>query len=297
MQDIFIKNLLRAKDALNFLGANKVSCNYSGGGDEGDINEVKVTYENNSEIPGLIENHLVTIFEESSYTNQISRVTISYEDAIRILCQKAIDHFGHAGYGNDDGGCGSFCINSNGLITLDHTDYGTVQGCAHLFSMALNSENDESYFSQTQKSRLETLGEKLGDLGYESISIYGEFTNNNLSTFTLNDQLSNKHLCGETLTEIQNILRPLANQLFSDFESKFDPEYKENCEDFGNVSLYATFKVKDGLFSGHLEEPTEGEEDNTEYNHEIDLESYFAKKTDTNEPSNEAHVSRKIQRI
>lgn len=50
---------------------------------------------------------------------------MALQDALELLCDQAIDHFGHAGFENNDGGRGAMSLSSSEGLTLEHSDYYT----------------------------------------------------------------------------------------------------------------------------------------------------------------------------
>jgi len=50
---------------------------------------------------------------------------MALQDALELLCDQAIDHFGHAGFENNDGGRGVMSLSSSEGLTLEHSDYYT----------------------------------------------------------------------------------------------------------------------------------------------------------------------------
>lgn len=51
---------------------------------------------------------------------------MALQDALELLCDQAIDHFGHTGFENNDGGRGAMSLSSSEGLTLEHSDYYTV---------------------------------------------------------------------------------------------------------------------------------------------------------------------------
>lgn len=72
------------------------------------------------------------------YGTEVKRMTL--EEALELLCDQVIDHFGHSGFENNDGGRGEMSLNSSEGLTLEHTDYYTE---SNEYSHTLEAGADE----------------------------------------------------------------------------------------------------------------------------------------------------------
>jgi hypothetical protein len=124
--------------AMAHIGAQFASVEYAGSGDSGDGFEVFVSADVDRRqrlAKPLLRSKVGMLFalqrwEEGNpfgrlvvYGTELKRMAL--QEALESLCDQAIDHFGHAGFENNDGGRGVMSLSSSEGLTLEHSDYYT----------------------------------------------------------------------------------------------------------------------------------------------------------------------------
>jgi len=121
-------NAVRVAAVLAAHGIAEITANYSGSGDEGQVDEVTVEWPNGQ--PVSPEPSVVLLVHNRNYSSgtsfdSITEESFSLSDAMELLTDDALEVSGHSGYHNGEGGEGSLCVSSDGGLVLDHSDFYT----------------------------------------------------------------------------------------------------------------------------------------------------------------------------
>jgi len=124
--------------AMAHIGVRVASVEYAGSGDSGDASEVfafaDVDRRQQVATPLLrSEVGMLYALQRWELGNPFGRSVVygtefkrmALQEALELLCDQAIDHFGHSGFEDNDGGRGQMYLSSNEGLTLEHTDYYT----------------------------------------------------------------------------------------------------------------------------------------------------------------------------
>ena len=125
---------------LNLLGAKKVVVTFQGGGDDGQIEEVFMTDNNNAyiDIPNdMIAWTTLTYGDQQSEQRQTKLV-----DALEDLCSRALDNTGLDWY-NNDGGQGNLEINFKDNPPSIKLNVGINHTTTDDYQYDLNDEEEE----------------------------------------------------------------------------------------------------------------------------------------------------------
>ena len=126
--------------AMAHIGAQFASVEYAGSGDSGDGFEVFVSADVDRRqrlATPLLRSEVGMLFALQRWEkgNPFGRLVVygteltkrmALQDALELLCDQAIDHFGHSGFENNDGGRGEMSLSSSEGLTLEHSDYYTA---------------------------------------------------------------------------------------------------------------------------------------------------------------------------
>lgn len=127
---VFHRTLLKMK-------ATKVVISYSGGGDQGQVENVEV-YVGKKALDeaavSAVEVEYYTIhgsWTPTGSTSAVSKKTATLHDAFEDLADDLIDAAGRGGYGNNEGGQGTVTFNvKDKKIDLAHEDNGESESCS-----------------------------------------------------------------------------------------------------------------------------------------------------------------------
>ena len=125
---------------LNLLGAKKVVVTFQGGGDDGQIEEVFMTDDNNAyiDLPNdMIAWTTLTYGDQQSEQRQTKLV-----DALEDLCSRALDNTGLDWY-NNDGGQGNLEINFKDNPPSIKLNVGINHTTTDDYQYDLNDEEEE----------------------------------------------------------------------------------------------------------------------------------------------------------
>jgi hypothetical protein len=126
---VFAFNKQALLESLRCLHAEEATVTYAGNGDDGQIDEVRVTPETID--AEAIQVQIVALHTTWHADSSTSRASLALEPrdlrtALADFCHEAIDLAGHTGYEIDDGGEGSLTISvGDGEVALQHTDFYT----------------------------------------------------------------------------------------------------------------------------------------------------------------------------
>jgi hypothetical protein len=128
--------------AMAYLGAQVASVEYAGSGDSGEGEEVLV-YADQDRIRQLPLSALlkaevgllraVRQWEPAPLGRLVVKGVeverLGFEEALKELCDQMIEHCGHAGFENGDGGRGEMALSVASGLTLEHENYYVESHC------------------------------------------------------------------------------------------------------------------------------------------------------------------------
>lgn len=129
---VFNKNAIVA--ILTSLGISCITVEYSGSGDSSDGTEI--------DFSGTSKSHLhraaVTLKQikgdydhnrpaEDRWIYKVEDVDLVLDEAMRVFTDQLINHFGHNGYENGNGGHGTVELFAHGKLEFSHSDYITEE--------------------------------------------------------------------------------------------------------------------------------------------------------------------------
>ena len=125
----FAQNLQVVVNYLKQQGAAQVVCDYSGSGDSGDVADIAFFKEDKFN-PSDDASNIINISQTFSIPSDDGASGVERFD-IEDFMWDAIDHYGHGGFWNNEGGRGDLTIHADGRIELNHQDYvvETVHDC------------------------------------------------------------------------------------------------------------------------------------------------------------------------
>lgn len=126
---VFDFNKHSLASSMRQLGASSVVVAYSGGGDEGRIDDVcffpaEVSVGESTACVALIRYHWDV--EAHCGATELAFEDMALQDIAEALCDAALSSTGHNGYENGEGGSGTFTLQAaDASAELEHSDYYT----------------------------------------------------------------------------------------------------------------------------------------------------------------------------
>jgi hypothetical protein len=127
---VFNKNAIAA--AFVLCGVECATAEYSGSGDDGSGTDVAFSgSEDSTYLEAVVTLKRVQGVYDASrqgddrWSYKIVEMEMDLEEAMKVFTDDVIENFGHSGYENGDGGCGTVELFATGKLEYSHSDYIT----------------------------------------------------------------------------------------------------------------------------------------------------------------------------
>ena len=124
------QNKIQILKALKKIKAKQVEVSYSGSGDSGQVDSVRVFGAKNKELATNVKIPFITETQtfdkdKNQWVRHLQKVSMTLEKALEDLAYDSV-YIHHAGWENNDGASGFVSIDvSKGTFSLQHTEYYT----------------------------------------------------------------------------------------------------------------------------------------------------------------------------